>query len=71
MVLRSASLCVTIVALTLSMSSAQDRATPLRKSLVGKAPPELVAEPNHWLGKAPPVTLAQLKGQVVWLQFNF
>jgi hypothetical protein len=71
MVIRSASFCTAIFALTMSLSSAQDRATPLRKSLIGKAPPELVAEPNHWLGKAAPVTLAQLKGQVVWLQFNF
>jgi hypothetical protein len=42
-----------------------------RNSYLGKAPPELVAEKSHWLGTVPPVTLAELKGRVVWLQFNF
>ncbi len=42
-----------------------------RKSFLGKTPPEIVAEDEHWLGPHPPVTLAALKGKVVWLQFNF
>lgn len=41
-----------------------------RKDLVGQPPPELVGAGEHWLA-GPPVTLAGLKGKVVWLQFNF
>jgi hypothetical protein len=47
----------------------QDRDV-LRKPLVGKVPPELVAGDADWLG-GPPVSLAALRGRVVWLQFNF
>ena len=42
----------------------------LRKNLVGKAPPELVAFEADWLA-GPPTNFASLKGKVVWLQFNF
>jgi hypothetical protein len=42
-----------------------------RRTFLGAAPPELVSEPSQWLGAAPPVTLAGLRGRVVWLQFNF
>ena len=54
--------CVTVFA--------KDRETQ-RKSFLGKTPPKIVAEDEHWLGTQPPVTLAALKGKVVWLQFNF
>lgn len=43
----------------------------LRKNLLGQVPPEIVGERNQWMGKSPPVTLAEFKGKVVWLQFNF
>lgn len=42
----------------------------LRKPLIGKAPPELIFEKEHWLA-GPGESLQQLKGKVVWLQFNF
>jgi hypothetical protein len=42
-----------------------------RKSFLGKPPPELAGEKEHWLGKSPPMTLRALRGKVVWLQFNF
>lgn len=51
-------------------ASGQDQES-LRRSFLDTAPPELVGDAAHWLGKAPPVMLAQLKGKVVWLQFNF
>lgn len=44
--------------------------SPLRKNLLGKEPPELVADKDHWLS-GPPVSLEKLRGRVVWLQFNF
>jgi hypothetical protein len=40
-------------------------------SYVGKEPPELVSRTEHWLGWHEKVTLSDLKGRVVWLQFNF
>lgn len=40
-------------------------------SYVGKRPPELVSRRTHWLGHQGPTALDQLKGKVVWLQFNF
>jgi hypothetical protein len=42
-----------------------------RNSYLGKSPPELVSESHHWIGTSAPLTLAKLKGQVVWLHFNF
>lgn len=52
------------------VAAAQEREV-LRKNLIGKAPQELVSETTDWLGKSPPRVLAELKGQVLWLQFNF
>ena len=40
-------------------------------SYEGKAPPELVAGEGHWIGPERPLTLAGLKGKVVWLEFGF
>ena len=42
-----------------------------RNSYLGKPPPELVSESHHWIGASAPLTLAKLKGKVVWLHFNF
>ncbi len=42
-----------------------------RYSFLGKAPPEIVSDKNHWIGACEPLTLSKLKGQVVWLHFNF
>jgi hypothetical protein len=67
---RTAALVLLLSAVGISSVSAQDREI-LRKSLLGKAPPELVFQKEHWLGKVPATSFAQLKGQVVWLQFNF
>lgn len=40
-------------------------------SYLGKHPPELVSKQEHWLGWQEQVTLEKLKGNVIWLQFNF
>ena len=50
-------------------ASGQDREI-LRKNFIGRVPPDLVAADADWLA-GPPVTLAELHGKVVWLQFNF
>ena len=42
-----------------------------RNSYLGKSPPELVSKSDHWIGTSAPLTLAKLKGKVVWLHFNF
>jgi len=42
-----------------------------RNSYLGKSPPEIVSEKEHWIGKTSSLTLAQRKGKVVWLHFNF
>ena len=42
-----------------------------RRSFLGKVPPELVSEKEHWIGTRGPLTLAKLRGRVVWLLFNF
>ena len=44
---------------------------PTHKSFLGRRPPELVSTTEHWLGWNERLTLAKLRGQVVWLQFNF
>ena len=44
---------------------------PYYYSQLGKRPPELRSSDAHWINAARKVTLSQLKGQVVWLQFNF
>lgn len=42
-----------------------------RNSYLGEAPPDLESEKEHWIGSEEPLTLAKLKGKVVWLHFNF
>jgi hypothetical protein len=59
-----------IVALALAPVAAGQEREVLRKKLIGKVPPDLVAVDADWLA-GPPTTLAGLRGKVVWLQFNF
>lgn len=40
-------------------------------SYAGQAPPELISAPEHWVNRDGKLTLAGLKGKLVWLQFNF
>jgi hypothetical protein len=54
---------LTLLAL-LCLAAQDDPIAPL----AGKAPPELSVT---WADGGPPLTLAALKGQVVWLQFSF
>jgi len=60
---------ITILATTAS-APAFAQSPALRKPLLGKTPPELVANADDWLA-GPPVSLQKLHGKVVWLQFNF
>ncbi len=41
------------------------------KSFQGMAPPELVSKNEHWVNASGAMSLARLKGSLVWLQFNF
>ena len=58
------------ILVSLAMPASADGPSPLRKNLLGKEPPQLVADADAWLA-GPPVSLARLRGRVVWLQFNF
>ena len=40
-------------------------------SYQGKAAPELKSEKSHWVNQDKAITLGDLKGKLVWLQFNF
>ena len=41
-------------------------------SYLGKAPPELVtAKGAAWINSKKPLSLASLKGRVVWIEFSF
>ena len=66
--MRSQILAVASVVTLAVLSSAR---ADEKGTLVGNRAPEIVAEVEHWLGKFRPVTMAQLKGKVVWLHFNF
>lgn len=61
---------IAMLILAASVASAEESEV-LRKNLWGQVPPEIVGEKSQWMGKSSPVTLAALKGKVVWLQFNF
>ena len=41
------------------------------KSFKGKAPPELTIPEKGWINSKKPLTLAGLKGRVIWLEFSF
>jgi hypothetical protein len=58
------------ILVSLAVPASADGPSPLRKNLLGQAPPELVANAADWLA-GPPVSLQKLRGKVVWLQFNF
>lgn len=58
------------ILVSLAVPATADGPSPLRKDLLGKSPPELVADKDHWLS-GPPVSFEKLRGRVVWLQFNF
>lgn len=60
-----------LVSLAIATTTTSEDRAVLRGSLLGKAAPELASKPTHWLGEETGVTLAELKGKVVWLQFNF
>jgi hypothetical protein len=62
--------CIVTLLAAAAAAPALGQSPALRKPLVGKAPPELVANAADWLA-GPPVTLQKLQGKVVWLQFNF
>ena len=52
-------------------SDFENARTGYRNSYLGKSPPEIVSQLEHWIGAPVPLTLAKLKGKVVWLHFNF
>ena len=58
-----------VLVLALAPAAAGQDRDVVHKPLLGTAPPELVADAD-WLN-GPPVTLAALRGYVVWLRFNF
>lgn len=63
--------CCTLILLATTVSAPAFAQSPaLRKPLLGKTPPELVASADDWLAGAP-VSLQKLRGKVVWLQFNY
>ena len=41
------------------------------RSFLGQKPLELETEPRHWVNTEEKLTLQQLHGEVVWLEFNF
>lgn len=69
--LRFATIVTAVLMLASMLAGRAQGPSVLRHSFLGKTPPEIVAEKSHWLGSAQPTTLAELKGKVVWLQFNF
>ena len=62
--------CLAVAAVCL-LSGRSDGQKYERNSYLGATPPELVSEKEHWIGADEPLTLATLKGKVVWLHFNF
>ena len=66
---------LTLGLLAMAMCLMNDRALDQpkhdRHSFLGKVPPEIVSARDHWIGAREPLTLAKLKGRVVWLHFNF
>lgn len=70
MSLRRTSLAMLLAAGVSCCASAEDREV-LRRSFLGRPSPELVFQEEDWLGESRSTSLAELKGKVVWLQFNF
>ena len=59
------------LALLLCGIALAEDAKPNANSYRGKAPPELSAPAGDWINAKAPLTLAGLKGKVVYLQFGF
>ncbi|MBB75334.1 MAG: hypothetical protein CMJ75_12565 [Planctomycetaceae bacterium] len=57
--------------LTDALATKPEQRRPYYYSQLGERPPELLSRDSHWLNATRKMTLTQLKGQVVWLQFNF
>jgi hypothetical protein len=55
-----------MVAAVAAMAAVQDS-----NSYKGKEPPEITIPENGWINAKKPITLAGLKGRVVWLEFSF
>ncbi len=75
---RSVHVAAALLALSCCLpANADDQAKPQRgkkhfyNSYVGKKPPELTGVDAHWVNQTSKVTLEQLHGRVVWLEFNF
>jgi hypothetical protein len=66
---RALKLCFAALAIGLFSSVAYGQRHD-RNSYLGQTPPEIVSEREHWAGTVPP-SLAELKGKVVWLHFNY
>lgn len=64
-----------LAALSMLCCTVQSLAEPAKggyyESYLNRVPPELVSETSHWVNTNHPLTLANLRGKVVWLQFNF
>ena len=48
-----------------------EKRRPYFTSQLGRRPPELVSRDEHWINAKKKLTLRQLHGQVIWLEFNF
>ena len=68
-------LCLVLAAACLASATfaqGRKRKKIYSNSYVGKAPPELeTAKGAVWLNSNKPVSLAKLKGRVIWLEFSF
>jgi hypothetical protein len=53
------------------LSSTCDAQKLNHNSYLNRSPPEIRSQQQHWLGCNNKAMLADLKGNVVWLQFNF
>jgi cytochrome c biogenesis protein CcmG/thiol:disulfide interchange protein DsbE len=58
-----------LLAAVLVCVAAQD--SKFGNSYLGTAPPEIVSTKDQWFNAADGLTLAALKGKVVWLEFGF
>ena len=54
-----------------ALATEPEQRRPYYHSQLGQRPPELLSRDAHWINATRKLTLSELKGQVVWLQFNF
>lgn len=74
-------LCVALpLALSAAVSAEEAGTEPAEKgskrkhyyqSFLGKQPPELTGSEQDWVNQSSRISLRQLHGRVVWLEFNF